>query len=191
MQAPARHLSCSSLPHLPGAQLGFIPHVLKDPDPHFQFLWQVPFHLTNKWPLAGRHRESLSPIPDCTSELLTEPGAGSPPPQVHKQVSGPSSEKGLQLEIDFSPFFPIPSPWFFSCPNTALHSTASLSLPFVSQQKGLPLLHAYATLFYLSQFTIMHLWPAKLSPWAPGDTSVTLQPRLLEFQVLWPQHCCV
>ena len=72
-------------------------------------------------------------------------------------------------------------------------STASLSLPFVSPQKGIPPLHAYAAHFIFPswQSRIMHLQLTRLFPWASGDVSVTLQLRLLEFQVLCPQHCCV
>ena len=52
-------------------------------------------------------------------------------------------------------------------------STASLSLPFVSPQKGIPPSMPTPPI-YLSQFAITHLWPARLSRWIPGDVSVAL-----------------
>ena len=137
-------------------------------------------------------RGSLSPTVDCASELVIEAGAGSPPPQVCKQGSQPQSgESPAVRNWILLRFFPIPSLCFFSPPNTVLHFQSLSSSSFCLSAKGDPSLPCLCHPFYLSQFAVPHLWPTRLSPRALGEVSVTLQPRVLEFQVLWPQHCCV
>ena len=85
-------------------------------------------------------RESLSPTVDCALDLGTEPGAGSPPPQVHQQGSQPQSRESPAVR-DW--IFLHAALRFFSCPDTVLcfpsHSFSSLclstegdpSLPFI------------------------------------------------------------
>ena len=133
-------------------------------------------------------RGLLSATAHCASELVTLPGTGSPPPQVCEQVSWPQSRESPKVR-DW--IFLCPNQWFFSCRDTLLHfpSLSFSSLCLSAERDPSPLFLCCP--FYLSLFTIMHLWPIRLSPWVPGGISVTLPPGLLEIKVLWPQHCCV
>lgn len=110
---------------------------------------------------STRERESLSPTADCASELVTEPGASSLPPQVRELGSQPQSKESptvrdwlflrpqsmVFLLFKYSPA--LPQPLFFF----PLSAEGDLSPPC---------LHCT---FYLSQFAITHVWPARLSPW--------------------------
>ena len=126
-------------------------------------------------------RGSLSPTADCTSDLATEPRAGSPPPQVHDPGSWLQSREIPQLEIGS---FPVRVSVFFSCPDTVLCFTSCSFSSLCLSTEGFPPLH----LFYLSQFAITHIWPVSLSQWVPGSTTVSFPPGLLGFKGLWFQH---
>ena len=130
-------------------------------------------------------RGLLSPIMDCTSELVTELEAGSPPSQVHQQGSwvpvwrNPTVRDWILL---------CPCLWFSSCPNTLLQPLflfpLSLcrrgSLPSVPTPPILSLPvrnHAPVS----CQVVLMGLWRRlyHCAAWTLG------------FKVLWPQHCYV
>ena len=97
-------------------------------------------------------RGSLSPTVYCAPDLAIEPGAGSHPPQVCDLGSQPQSQESPTEIGSFS--VPVRG---FSLVQIQSHAfPATLSLPFVSPQKQTPL----ACSFYLSQFTILHLWPS-------------------------------
>ena len=110
--------------------------------------WQMHagFVLSHSTPGRG----SLSPTADCTSDLATEPRAGSPPPQVHDPGSWLQSREIPQLEIGS---FPIRVSVFFSCPDTVLCFASCSFSSLCLSTEGFPPLH----LFYLSQFAITHI----------------------------------
>ena len=89
-------------------------------------------------------RRLLSPTEDCTSELVTETGAGLPLPQVCEMYSWPQS-RGSPAVIDL--VFHHPGPCFFFLSRYSPMLPQTLSLPFVSPQKGIPPLSAYAAHF--------------------------------------------
>ena len=104
-----------------------------------------------------------------------------------KRAADPSPEKALQLEIGS---FSILVCGFSLVQIQSYTSPASLSLPFVSLQKGIPPIHALRPVLSLpvcNHAPMAH----QVVPLVPGDISVTLQPGLLELKVLWSQHCCV
>ena len=151
----------------------------------------MPLCPTDKGPLAGWRLQGLLSLERlyaffpqlskkgitlsyCACELMNEPRTGSPPSQALQQGSRPQSRESPQpwimLEIgSFSVFFfPFPSLWFSLVQIQSYTSTASLSLPFCLSTEGDP-----TPPFLRHQFAIMYLWPANLSPWSPGDFSVT------------------
>ena len=146
---------------------------------------EVSLCTTDSWPLAGEHRQSLcfeqlytffppqsgkgllSPAADCASELVTKLRAGSPPPQVRKQGSWSPSEEAPWLGIGA---FSVPVHGFSLVQIQSYASPATLSLPFVSLQKGIPPLRAYTACFISPSSQPEHLWPARLSWCAPGDS---------------------
>ena len=96
-------------------------------------------------PTALKGEDCFLWIVDCASELVIEPGAGSPLPQVCKQRS---LEKALQLKIgSFTVFFPFLVRGFSLFQVQSDTSTASLSLPFPFPQKGIPPFHSYTANF--------------------------------------------
>ena len=165
---------------------------------------EVPLHAADIWLLAGGRRQScplnryipsshstpekglLFPTADCASELVSPDWLPSSS-RVGTGQPAPSPEQAPQI-MDLCPFRSVV---FLLSRYSPMLPPASLSLPFVSPQKGIPPICASAARFISTQFAVMYLWPARLSPWAPGDIFVTLQPGLLKFKVLWPQHCCV
>ena len=100
-------------------------------------------------------RGLLSPTADCASELVTEPGES---PAVRDWIFLPSSL------------------WFFSCSDTVLGFPNLCFSSLCLSTEGDPFPQCLHSLFYLFQFAVTHLWPARLSPWVPGDIFVTLQP---------------
>ena len=128
--------------------------------------------LPDMWSLAGGCKQALS----CPTALqggdrffllqtapLTSPlspGLASLHPRCAIGAAGPSQEKTPRLEIES---FSTPVRVFCLVQIQSYASLASLSLLFVSPQKGISPLHS----FYLSQFAIMHLWPIRLSQWVP------------------------
>ena len=127
-------------------------------------------------------RKSLSPNVGRNSDLVTKPRAGSPPLQVRDQ--------GGWLQYEESPSV---RDWIFvqvhvfSLVHIQSYASPAFFFPLSLCRRGcLPSIH-----YSLSQFKITHLWPVRLSFWVPGSDSVTVPPGLLEFKVLWPQHCFV
>ena len=75
----------------------------------------------------------LSPTTDCASELVTEPGAGSPPPQVCEQGNRPQSGESPTVR-DW--IFLHLSLWFFSHADTVLHFSSLFLLPLYLCRRG-------------------------------------------------------
>ena len=121
-------------------------------------------------------RGSLSATADCTRDLVPEPGAGSPPPQSRDPDSWPSPEQALQLEMGF---FSVLVGGFSLVQIQSYASPAALSLPFVSLQKGIPLLCS----FHVSQFRITHLLQSGY-PCGSLEATVSFPSGLSEFKVL-------
>ena len=69
-------------------------------------------------------------------------------------------------------------------------SLATLSLPFVSPQEGVPPFHAHVDFFYLLQFTVTHLSFSQLSHFLPSRFSL-FSSQALVFKVLWLLHFLV
>ena len=163
-------------------------NVLKDPAPRAQFWHTVTPGYGHKGPLGGGGGPAVSFVlgmaicllptalkgGDCSLHLCLGAGyrawAGSPPPQVHKEAGESPGVKNWF----FLHFFLFPNPCFFSCPNTTFHFCNLSFAFFCLSAEGDPSPPFLYCLFYLSQFEIIHLWPITLSPWAPGDVSVTL-----------------
>ena len=102
-----------------------------------QYVVPAVFVLSRSTPGRG----SLSPTVGCAPDLATEPRAGFPTPQVSEQGSRPQSRESPTVKD-----WILPSPRFFSCPDTVLH-LPSLSLSFVSLQKGITPLRVYMAHF--------------------------------------------
>ena len=148
--------------HLPGAWLGFKPSYVKGSHSMYPGSREVRLCTTDICSLAGGHRQSLSfewlytfclfslgrgllsATADCTSELISESGTGFPPPQVCELDSRTQSGESPTVR-DWT--FSIPIRGFSLVQIQSYSFPASLSLPFVSLQKGIPPICAYVACF--------------------------------------------
>ena len=122
---------------------------------------------------AGR----LCPMPQHSRECVTFSYCGLHPWPSHQawgwipffprctNRAAPVQRKPHRYRIPL-----CPSPGFSFDQMKSYASPASLSLPFVSPQKGIPPFHLHRPL-YLSQLSITHLWPIRLSRCLPGRLS--------------------
>ena len=191
------------LPHLPGARLGFKPQCLKESCSVCPSSGEVLLCAADIWPLAGGagslctlngyipssystpRRGLLSPTADHASGLVTEPRAGSLPPQVWEQ--GSQSQSRDSLPVRDWVYLQFPSVVFLLSRYSATLANLSFSSLCLSAE-GHPSPLFLRRPFYVSHFAVTQPWPVMLSQWVPGGVPLTLLPRLLEFKVLWSQH---
>ena len=93
------------------------PNVLKGPPLSnlVQILCPLNGYIPSSYSIPGKGL--LSPTADCVSEVVSEPGPGSHPPQVRELGSQPQS-RGSPAVRDW--IFVRPRLWFFFCPDTVL-----------------------------------------------------------------------
>ena len=115
---------------------------------------------------------------DCTPDLPPNPGVAPLLPRYTKRAASPSQKKVLQLEMGS---LSVPVQGFSLVQIQSYVSPATRSLPFVSLQKGIPLLHAYEACFIspVCNHLPMGWWPIRLSRCLPGRLNLFSSQTLL------------
>ena len=116
---------------------------------------------------------------DCACDLPRNLGVAPLLPRYTNMAAGPSQKKALQLETGS---LSVPIKGFFLVQIKSYTSPDALSLPFVSPQKGIPPLHAYAACFISPGLQS----PIRWSRCLPVD-SVSFSSRLLGLKFPWLQ----
>ena len=126
----------------------------------------------------------LSPSVDCAPALPLKPMLAPHLPRCANREPRPRPNKAPQLEIRSLSVPVRGSPLIHIQPYT---SAATLSLTFVSPQKGISSLHSYLAQFMYpsSQSASCHLSRCLISF---REFAVCFPRRLLGFQMLWFQH---